>query len=227
MSLLDSLLGIVAPHDCLACGAEGNLLCGLCAGSLQGIPDRCYRCRKLMNDSLTCEKCRQTSLLYSVKVAAVYGSVAKGLIWKLKLGGAQSSARIMAKYMAQQVRVADRSVIIPVPTATSRIRQRGYDQARLIARELSLQTRAPYFDRLRRVGQMHQHGLSRQARLSQLSAVFRLKRPEQLRGRHVLLVDDVITTGATLEAAALVLRSAGAKRVEAVVFAQPEFINNI
>jgi ComF family protein len=109
-------------------------------------------------------------------------------------------------------------VIVPVPTATSRVRQRGYDQAKLLARALSRQARLPYLDCLARTGQAHQHGASRSQRLRQLTAAFRVRRQRAVRGSHIVLIDDVVTTGATLEAAAAVLHAAGATRVEAVVF---------
>jgi ComF family protein len=222
MSILDTFIGVVAPHDCLACGREGNLLCSPCSGTLQALPEQCYRCQTIMNKSLTCPACRQTSSLHSVQVAAVYGAVAKSLIWKLKLAGAQAAARIMAQRMVGLLPATPGAIIVPVPTATSRIRQRGYDQATLLARELSRQTRLPYYRCLARSGQTHQHGLRRQERLGQLTTAFRVNKPVQVRRSHIILVDDVTTTGATLEAAAAVLRSAGAARIEAVVFAQPQ-----
>jgi ComF family protein len=178
-----------------------------------------------MNKSLTCSACRKASPLRSVQVAAVYGAVAKSLIWKLKLAGAQSAAAIMAKPMAALLTEATEAIIIPVPTATSRVRQRGYDQAALLARALSRQTRLPYYHCLARSGQTHQHGLGRQDRLTQLTTAFRIKRPKLVYNSHIILVDDVATTGATLEAAASVLQIAGAVRVDAVVFARPELVS--
>jgi ComF family protein len=224
MSIFDAFIGKIAPHDCLACGREGNLLCLPCSDTLVARPESCYRCQTIMNKSLTCATCRQTSPLHSVHVAAVYGAVAKSLIWKLKLAGAQSAARVMVQRMAELLQTNPRvgAIIVPVPTATSRVRQRGYDQAKLLARELSKQTRLPYYNCLARLGQTHQHGLSRRERLAQLETAFRIKRPGLVRDAHIILVDDVVTTGATLEAAAAKLRVAGAARIDAVVFARPE-----
>ncbi|HTB48574.1 MAG TPA: phosphoribosyltransferase family protein [Verrucomicrobiae bacterium] len=157
-----------------------------------------------------------------VQVGTIYEGAAKDLIWQLKLAGAQAAARTMATRLAPLVVSAPTDVLlIPVPTATSRVRQRGYDQAKLLARELARQTKLLYGDYLARHGQAHQHATSRQERLTQLIHAFRVKRPSLTRGAHIMLVDDVITTGATLEAAATTLRAAGAHRVEAIVFAQP------
>jgi ComF family protein len=226
MSIIDSLIGKLAPHECLGCGAEGNLLCADCTSTMQAVPGRCYRCQTIMNKSLTCLACGLTSPLNSVQVAAVYGDAAKSLIWKLKLAGAQSAARIMAQHMAGLLKnVSNQAIIVPIPTATGRVRQRGYDQANLLARALAQQTRIPYYRCLVRSGQTHQHGLTRHERLTQLTSAYRVTKSNIVSQAHIILVDDVTTTGTTLEAAAKVLQAAGAAQIEAVVFARPD--NNI
>lgn len=223
MSFLDKLIGKIAPHNCLACGDEGHLLCAACTDRLTMVTERCYRCRKVSPGGLTCSGCRSVSQLDRVQVATVYSGSAKALIWQLKLAGARAAARIMAKRMTLVLgQATEAAIIMPVPTATGRVRQRGYDQAGLLAHELARQTRLPRLDCLVRHGQSHQHGVPRHKRLTQLASAFHVRRPNSLRGTNVLLVDDVITTGATLQAAAAALKLAGAARVEAVVFARPE-----
>ncbi len=222
MSLFDSLISKIAPYDCLECGVEGELLCMGCVRRLNTITERCYGCRQASPGWLTCAACRSSSRLASVKVGTAYGDSAKNLIWKLKLSGARAAARIMACQLAPMVKPENLAIIMPVPTATGRARRRGYDQAKLLARELARQTRLPYRDGLARLGQTHQHGLDRRQRLAQLTSAFRVTRPGTVKGRRVILVDDVVTTGSTLEAAAAIVLAAGAVRVDAVVFAQPQ-----
>jgi len=157
-----------------------------------------------------------------VRAATDYEGVAQQLVWRLKFGGAQAGTRQIVEsllpLLTQMER--DRVLIVPAPTATSRVRQRGYDQAKLIARQLAREAHLPYTDCLQRHGQTHQVGASRQQRHKQLVGAFRLRRPQAVCNKHILLIDDVLTTGATLEAAAVVLRQAGARQIDALVFAQ-------
>jgi len=206
VSFLDTILAIVAPHDCLACQAEGSLLCKACLDSLPPTP-----IKQLAGSDLE-----------TVQSATVYGAVAKDLIWKLKSSGAQEAAKIMASRMSKLLPPSQRGLIVPVPTASSRVRRRGYDQSHLIAKALSRQTRLPYLNCLKRQGQAHQVGASREQRKSQLNNAFRIKSPQLIKNAHIILVDDVVTTGATLESAARLLKQAGAAQIAAITFAQPQ-----
>ncbi|MEO6513588.1 MAG: phosphoribosyltransferase family protein [Candidatus Saccharimonadales bacterium] len=142
------------------------------------------------------------------------------MIWKLKFSGARAAAKDMARAMAPLVITSENMIIVHAPTATSRIRTRGYDQARLLACEIARQTKCAYVPALVRLDQKRQVGASRTERFEHLSNAFRLTGRVNVVGAHILLVDDVLTTGATLEAAAVILKKAGAKRVDAVVFAR-------
>jgi ComF family protein len=218
--LIDKLLSHIAPHDCINCSAEGALLCADCIQLLMPVPAACYRCRRISDTAKTCQTCRTHSDLYAVKVATRYEGLAKELVWHLKFQGAQAAAREIAEQLECFVPQLQGFVIVPVATATSRIRQRGYDQATLIARELAARTGLPYAAVLRRSGQHHQLGSGRKQRLSQLQDAYRVVQPSAIKDQHVILIDDVLTTGATLEAAAKVIKAAGAKRVSGLVFAR-------
>jgi predicted amidophosphoribosyltransferase len=110
-------------------------------------------------------------------------------------------------------------LIAYVPTAPQRVRERGYDQAALIAKELAIRSKLPYHTLLARTGTQRQLGQQRAVRKEQMTGAFRSLDKIDLQDKHVLLIDDVLTTGATCEAAARALRQAGAKRVSAAVFA--------
>ncbi len=205
MGFIDTLLSKLAPHVCLSCGQEGSLLCRAC-GDILSDPTIYF----LQGN------------LDSVRSATSYEEFARDLVWQLKFRGAQAAADIMARHMTILIQPDDTgAVIVPVPTASRRVRQRGFDQAKLLARQLSRLTGLRYDDCLRRYGQTEQVGASREQRLLQLKNAFRLKRTITP-GSHLILVDDVMTTGATLEMAATTLIKAGADRIDGVVFAQTE-----
>lgn len=210
MSLIDSIVAKIAPHDCLGCRAEGSLLCPDCIQKLPfgGSPPHI-----------------ETQYLDSIVAATLYEGLAKKLVWKLKSKGAQEAATIMANCMLPYVKRNRRTVLVAVPTATRRVRQRGYDQAKLLARQLARQAKQPWMDCLTRSGQAEQVGANRDQRLNQLAKSFRVTQQRFVRGAHIILIDDIVTTGATLEAAARILKQSGAGKIEALTFARPELRN--
>lgn len=225
MLILDKLISLYAPFNCLGCGIENKaLLCPICTQTIPPVPSRCYRCMAVTHDYAVCDRCRRYTPLRHVTVAVHYDGVAKELLHTAKyeraVHGLSEIAEIMKDHM-EHLYEEGYDYIVPVPTATSRVRQRGYDQAEVLASHIARGIAIPNASLLLRFGQAHQVGAGRITRLKQLQGAFRLKDTAKVSGRRLLLVDDVITTGATLEAAAAVLKKAGAARVDAIVFAQP------
>jgi len=108
---------------------------------------------------------------------------------------------------------------MPIPTASSRrIRQRGFDHTKLLAQQLGQILKLDVRTSLRRIGQSQQVGTKSAQRIKQAEGMFQVA--GSVTDQKIILVDDVTTTGATLEEAARVLKRAGAKQVGAVVFAQ-------
>lgn len=222
MKLLERTLTIIAPHRCLICGYEGQILCPWCAAdACPALPDRCYRCHALTMDSKVCSACHRRSPLKHVWVRTEYDGVAKKLIHALKFQRATAAALPIAELIAEALPfLPSETIICHVPTATTRYRQRGYDQAQLIARHVARIKNVHYAPLLARHGQTRQVGARREQRLHQLADAFRPRNTHLITGGSIVLVDDIVTTGATLEAAAKVLKIAGAKRISAAVFAQ-------
>ncbi|SRR6266702_1959834 len=217
--MLEQFVALIAPHDCLVCGTEGRLLCAACAAQLPPAVSRCYRCQRVTPGFRTCTSC-QASPLRAVRAVTPYQGVAKALIWRLKFGRAQAAARDIALLLQLPPEAGHARLLVHVPTATSRVRQRGYDQARLIARRVSALHGIAYVPALVRHGQQRQVGMSGEARREQLRGAFRVALPKVVSSKHVILIDDVLTSGASLESAAAALKQAGAWRVDACVFAQ-------
>lgn len=219
MKLIEDLFNIFAPHECLGCTKEGELLCQTCRENLSSVPPRCYRCRRWSDGFRTCQRCRKGSSLFEVRAVTHYDGVAKTLVHSLKFARAKAAAISVSRTLASLNLTEDRVLITHVPTVNKRVRERGYDQAALIARALSRDSSQPYLPLLARIGEQRQLGQDRATRTSQMGHAFRVLDSSALVNRHILLVDDVLTTGATCEAAARMLRHAGASKVSAIVFA--------
>lgn len=219
MGILETLTAMFAPDDCLQCGREGSLLCADCFAYVPSLPNRCLVCSARAPEAAICKTCLPEQPYSSLGVAAHYSGIARLLVACLKFRGNQSAARIMGLVMSRKVgALADQVLITHMPATTAHVRQRGFDQAALIAKRLALLSGRSYASVIRRSGSWHQLGADRQTRLIQLSAALRVT--QNVAGRHVLLVDDVVTTGSSLKAATEVLLAAGAERVDCLVFAQ-------
>ena len=224
MSIFDWLVSIYAPFCCIGCGIEGNrLLCDACTETVPIVPPRCYRCRARTPQYEVCSTCRRHTVLRRVAAVTPYTELPKTLLRRAKYERARRGITEIAEQMLPRLAYFGKdAVLVPVPTASTRVRERGYDQAVILARELSRLSGLQHASLLSRLGQAHQVGASRAERLRHLDGAFRVRRPEAAKGIHVVLIDDVCTTGATLEAAARILKHAGASRVDALVFAQPD-----
>lgn len=218
--MLERFIAWYAPYSCLGCRTEGVLLCDGCRAGLAPAVDRCYRCHKLTVHGRTCPSCRRVSAVARVRAATLYEGLGKELVGQLKFQGARQAAMVAARELVPHLPDVAGLWLVPVPTASGRIRERGYDQAALIAKALAQLTGNLAVPCLARHGQHRQVGASRQQRLSQLSGDFVVRYPQALAGADIVLIDDVLTTGASIEAAAAALKAAGARQVEALIFAR-------
>lgn len=220
--MLEKLIAILAPHHCLACGDEGHVLCDWCLPDFAApLPERCYKCKVASAESRVCQRCRPKTRLKHVWARTAYDDQPKRLIHEFKFERKRAAAGPIACLMAERLPYLPRGTIVThVPTATRRVRQRGYDPAELIAKALAAELGLRHHTLLLRLTQTRQVGAKRAKRIEQMERAFLALPSEPLGRAAVLLVDDLTTTGATLESAAKCLRLAGAKTVSAAVFAQ-------
>lgn len=219
--IIEHIISFLAPHVCISCHTEGSLLCKSCTIALPNSRPICYRCGVLAASDGVCAACRSKTPLTSVTARTAYAGTAKDLLWKLKFDRAAAAALPIAQAcLTTAPPVGATTVITYVPTATSRVRQRGYDQSRCIARHVAKCLQKPMYPLLGRTSGVRQVGTDADTRRRQLAHAFRARSRHVIQNAHILLIDDVITTGSSLEAAARVLLEAGAARVDALAFAQ-------
>lgn len=220
-ALLERVITILAPHTCLGCGAEDNNLCDSCAdATFEPLLSACVFCAKPSVNWQLCTKCAGKSKLSAVWVAAEYKGVVAELLQYFKFERNKDLYKPLAQAISNALpHLAANTLVVPLPTANTRIRQRGYDQTLLLAKEVArlrgLQVALP----LGRISNSRQVGATRKERQAQAKLAYHVTRPAAVKGGHILLVDDICTTGASLNAAARLLHKAGAVRVEAAVVA--------
>lgn len=223
---LTSLGHALLPPRCLVCsehGGNGLDLCPICFDSLPWNRTACDRCALPLSTPGRCGQClRQPPPLDATRAVFLYAAPLDRLLPRLKFHRDLAAGRLLAKLMAGSLDPEPRpDVLVPVPLHRDRLRQRGYDQGLELARPLARRLELPLLTgALRRIrdtapqSELDVHGRRRNLRGSFL-AVDAAKLPG-----HVALVDDVMTTGQTLHAAATALRRAGVARVDAWVCAR-------
>lgn len=213
----------VFPPRCVSCRAFGRFVCGDCSAQIvRAEHPRCDVCWQPSGDR-RCRHCRREQPAFTaVRSVYAHGGPTRDLIHALKYSGLSAVAPLMGEEMAGLLLqwAPGVSAIVPVPMAGSRERRRGYNQSELLAREIGRCTGIPVAGRalVRRPGPSQVEQLDEAARRANVRDAFAAGREPV--GDRLLLVDDVMTTGATLDACARVLRSAGADRVYGLTFAR-------
>ncbi len=219
-------LDLLYPPRCSLCGAHGALLCDMCASLLpltEGV--RCEQCWVPVEAAGVCGHCFKTPPSFvSIRSAYVMEREARTLAHQLKYEDLTSLAAPMGRLMAGVADVRGIDVVVPVPLHRGRERSRGYNQSRELARHvaavhaLAIDTRA-----LRRVRDTAPLAktMHRDERRVIVAGAFRAA-PERCEDRRILLIDDVVTTGATLDACAAALLDAGAASVRCLTWARAD-----
>lgn len=214
------------PQHCALCAAASGerLLCLPCARSLPALAAACPRCALPVPGSEVCGACLRHPPPYSSAIAAfVYAFPVDRLVGRLKYAHDLALAGLLAQSLAAAVVRRAGSplpdLIVPLPLAPARQRSRGFNQAMEIARPLARQLSRPIVAALARERDgPAQAALARVARARNLRGAFAAT--DAIDGRHIAIVDDVMTTGATLSAAATACRRAGAARVDVWIVAR-------
>lgn len=217
------LAALLLPQDCLLCGdgAGAELLCAECQADLPRLPgEGCPRCAQPSPGGAVCGAClRHPPAFDATRAAFRYGFPVDRLVQLLKFGHRLPVADFLARSMLAAGRPAG-DCLVPVPLSRRRLAERGFNQALEIARRLARETGLPLMPRacLRSLDTPPQSALPWKARRANVRRAFECQ--ADFSGRSVILVDDVMTSGATLDELATVVRLHGASGVTCWVAAR-------
>ena len=223
------LLDFALPPRCAGCGtivAEVHSFCAACWKQIEFLgPGGCQTCG-LPLEATEAEECAVCQAIppriRRTRAAVAYGELARSLVLRLKYGRKVAVARTMARYMEPLIASGDDALLVPVPLHRTRLWQRGFNQSAIVARELSRRTglgmSCAVLKRIKRTPPLK--GMSRLQRRRSVAGAFRIADPALLKGKRVVLIDDVITTASTANACARALLRAGAGEVQMIGWAR-------
>jgi competence protein ComFC len=232
---LRAIASLLYPPACAICSADvaaSKYLCGGCEPKLVRIePPFCSKCSEPFPGAITnpfdCANCAHRTLYFENAVSAFRsGGIVRRVILDFKYGRQIHLRHLVASWLFaaledDRLRAREFDLIIPVPLHPARERERGFNQAALLAEllsaHMSIQAR-PVLERIRYT--TTQTAFDRAERMENLRGAFRLRKNTDVRQLRILLIDDVLTTGSTLSECARVLRRGGARSVHAATAAR-------
>jgi competence protein ComFC len=220
----DIVLDAVFPHKCV-CGKWGVLLCDDCRGQIRvDKTGLCPICKRISEFGRTCQACRHRSGLTGVMVLGPHKGILKDLIWKYKYGFIADLSEPLADLVCE--RYGDflrekRFDLTFAPISRARLRWRGFNQAELLSRKIAASLNLKCVETLHKADNvMAQVGHTRRERIANMRDKISYIGPETFVNKKILIIDDVYTTGATLEECAKALRKAGYREVWGLVLSR-------
>ncbi len=220
-TMIERVLQAIAPHLCSGCGKLGTSLCLDCKYDIVNDPFLgCIKCGLPQPYSICLH---HKSAIERAFVVGTRSSTLEKSTNELKFSRSKASAKDLAELLAMRLpHLPPNTYLVPLPTSAAHIRQRGYDQVDLVTRHLAVIRNLPVARLLIRKGSTVQHESSRQDRVRQAFENYRLDENVAIdKSAHYLLVDDIITTGSSVEAAAQQLSKAGIRSWVAALAYQP------
>jgi ComF family protein len=224
--LKGTALDLLFPRWCIGCGREGDFICPSCLKSLPRIkPPLCPRCGRHQSRAKLCPSCAGwRAKIDGIRSPFRFDGVIRQAIHELKYRNLRAIAGLFARLLNDYLvtNPVPAEVVVAVPLHPKRLRERGYNQSQLLAKELAKLSKLPLVDDCL-IRKRHSPPQARTATASErrtnVADAFSC-RDRRLKGKQVLLIDDVSTSGATLDACARALKKAGATTVWGVVLAR-------
>ncbi len=226
LKLREFLLNLLFPKRCIGCGKEGLFLCPSCTSRLPRImPPVCPLCGRPQASEVVCASCvNWLADIDGIRSPFRFEGVVKQLVYQLKYRNLRAVAPTLAVLISDYLchYPVPGEVLVPVPVHPKRLRERGYNQSFLLAKELSVLTGLPVnatsLIKLR-AGSPQAKTTSVDERRTNVAGAFACV-DRSLAKMEIILIDDVSTSGATLNACATALKASGAKSVRGLTFAR-------
>jgi ComF family protein len=231
--VLETLRDLFFPLHCAGCGValKNGWLCSGCREAIKPVPHpRCETCSQSYSgvmDQFVCVNCRGRAFHFECAVAVMQSrDVLRELIHRLKYGGELWLAQPLGDFLElglsdERLENEEFDAVVPVPLHPMRQREREFNQSEVLSRVLAGRRGWPVLDVLNRVRYtVTQTHFDRLRRMQNLQDAFTLRQNAKVQGKHLLLVDDVLTTGSTLDECARILLKAGAESVRALTVAR-------
>ena len=225
-------LNLIFPPRCVFCGQimpphTDFLVCSQCEDNLPYASGHlCKICGThidMVYGNNICYECRHTKRYFDRAVAPFfYEGLVKNAIIKFKFSGAAANKKVFSKYMIEMIREFDKiDCILFTPISGKRHRQRGYNQSELLAEDIIKQlSEIPMYNILRKIKETKpQSKLPKKDRRNNVKDAYIVTGSEKIKDKQVLLIDDVLTTGSTVNECAKVLKKSGAKKVYVLTLA--------
>lgn len=220
------VLDILFPIDCIGCGSEGQWICLKCQDNLAYQKDQiCIGCGRASKGGLVCTRCGKkwsldrTLLVFNYDDKVLQKAI-KALKYKYAHDIASELGQMLLKFYESKKFAKKNIVFIPVPLHKKRFRQRGFNQAELLSRAFSSRYKVDSTLLIRKKYTKAQAKLGEEARKENIKQAFACLKSDEVKNKIVVLVDDVITTGSTLNECAKILKDAGARKVWGLALAK-------
>ena len=216
--MIDLMFDTVAPHICYGCGLMGAALCESCVNNINDDDfGRCIWCLRPSVRDHQCRACARTNGTFAAWAVGMREGTLLEVTDGYKFDSCRAAADTLAKLLDHALPLLDEYVVSWVPTSRTHIRQRGFDHAALIARRFAKRRgmcAAPLLDR---TNSLTQHTLSKRQREQAARDAFCIRKDVDDLSAPVLLIDDILTTGATMRACARELRKQGVPEVSVAI----------
>lgn len=218
---------ILFKNSCLICKRVSEIeLCESCINQFQKLPfNTCPVCKSILKDNI-CNLCQEKNFLFKNLIAlGVYNGLIKIIIYNFKFAKIKKYKEPLAILLSQKIKqefdIEQIDYIIPVPLHKERLKERGFNQSELLAKRISKIINKPCITSLKRIKKtLPQHSLSPLEKIENIKDAFEIKTKKNLKNKNILIIDDIFTTGSTIQEICKVLLKHGVKDIYVAVLAK-------